>query len=255
MVCITVHCWEHASEAMRRGQLTAATFSLDPSLLPSPVPSGRQKNTQVRTLAFLQCESCSSIIMSPHVPVSIVSDVSGQPASLPLDILNATESFPGAVEQTHDNADGQEHGVAVAFWRCNGRCKRDITHDQLLFWKAMMELAPVRNPSLIWHERRRAFLRTYFSQCVIASHQTYNYILHERAPSNTALHAARDALGLIHLGSHSNGDQFLYEGRRRHVAALRCMSEQIISPKAVQNDGLLAASYALGQCEASQSPF
>ena len=98
--------------------------------------------------------------MSPHVPVSLVSDVGGQLALLPLDSLGTTESFPDADKQTRDNADGQKYEVAVGFGKCNSRCKRDITYDQLLFWKAMMELAPVSNPSLIWHERRQAFLRT-----------------------------------------------------------------------------------------------
>lgn len=189
--------------------------------------------------------------MSSHVSGFIVSDVRNQLAPRTFDSVKTTESFPDSEQYPNDVAESQDHEMEVAFRKRNGRCKREISFDQLLFWKAMMDLAPIRNPSLIWHERRQAFLRTYFSQCVIASHQTYNYILHERAPSNAALHAARDALGLIHLGSHSNNDQLLYEGRRRHVAALRCMSEQVICPKAVQNDGLLAASYALGQCEVS----
>lgn len=192
--------------------------------------------------------------MSSHVSGPIVSDVGSQLALHFSDsVKTTTKSFPDREQQPRDNEDGRKCEATVASRKRNGRCKREISFDQLLFWKAMMDLGPAPNPSLIWHERRQAFLQTYFSQSVIASHQTYNYILHEQAPSNTALHAARDALGLIHLGSHSGNDQLLFEGRRRHVAALRCMSEQVICPQAVQNDGLLAASYALGQCEVSPS--
>lgn len=194
--------------------------------------------------------------MSSHVSESMVSDVGCQLASNILDsVKTTTKSSLDPEKQPKDNEEGRTNceATTAALRKHNGRCKRDISFDQLLFWKAMMDLSPPPNPSLIWHERRQAFLQTYFSPCVIASHQTYNYILHEQAPSNTALHAARDALGLIHLGSHSGDDQLLFEGRRRHVAALRCMSEQVLSPQAVQNDGLLAASYALGQCEVSSS--
>ncbi|GAB1743626.1 hypothetical protein NU219Hw_g552t1 [Hortaea werneckii] len=192
--------------------------------------------------------------MSSHVSGSIVSDVGYQLAPHIVDSMKTTtNSFPDPEQLLKDNQESQNYEATIALRKRNGRCKRESVLDQLLFWKAMLDFGPTPNPSLIWHERRQAFLRTYFSQCVLASHQTYSYILHEQAPSNTALQAARDALGLIHLGSHSGDDQMLFEGRRRHVAALRCMSEQVLSPQAVQNDGLLAASYALGQCEVSPS--
>lgn len=125
--------------------------------------------------------------------------------------------------------------------------------DEMIFWHAMSRPSIHKNPCQQFEEVHRAFIGSYWTLNIINSVAQYNRIYHWLAPHSRALNAARDALCLLHLGSRLRDKQLLMEGRMRHVAALRCLGEEIVKPNAVNDDSVLGASYTIAQCEVGRA--
>ena len=129
--------------------------------------------------------------------------------------------------------------------------KQDRAHDAAIFWRTMASISHLPPNKAHMIQLQQAFLNSYFSPSILASHNAYFRIFYWDTPSSAALSAARDALCLIHIGSRKKDPRLLHEGQRRNIAAITCLRQDLARnlEAAIVDDAVLAANYTLGQAE------
>lgn len=127
--------------------------------------------------------------------------------------------------------------------------ERQRLEHELVFWQTMADISGLKSPRLEWAQLKQSFVSSYWSMGVMASSKAYLHVFQWLAPHSNALNASRDALCLIHLGARYKDERLLFEGRTRHLAALRCMQEEVNKANAALDDCVLGAAYTLGHCE------
>ncbi|EMD00694.1 hypothetical protein BAUCODRAFT_180222 [Baudoinia panamericana UAMH 10762] len=131
------------------------------------------------------------------------------------------------------------------------RTSKYRSRDAAIFWRTMFDLGSVPRtpPGRQIRDLQEAFVGSYWCSHLVKSQAQYMRVYHWMAPRSRAMNASRDALVLLHLGTRHCDDRLLNEGRTRHLAALRCLSEEIEKPGAASDDGVLGAAYTMAQCE------
>lgn len=111
----------------------------------------------------------------------------------------------------------------------------------------------INSSNMLREQLQAAFIVSYYADSVICANNKFIDTFHWLAPRGAAMDTSRNALMLIHLGTHLEDTTLLNEGRIAYGQAIALIRRVIGKPNAALDDCILGACYTLAHCAIYQA--